>query len=402
MRHTRYGHGYALSDEVKTAQPGVLEPTTAVTQDNEPEPTLTPAEQYVLKKRQRRQARDKVQVKSNTACFALGTPILVEILGKASWKPIYLLEKGDIVVQTLPSGKIEDLTGALRTPIETVCTFDCPTGRIDIVRIGDSIITVHHHIQTTDGWMTARQAADMGDGNFLTNCALPRVYNLCLEGGGNILINTTATRQSVLTLTMAATMGCRFDPAVDPQHTDSFTYPDDIRIRLGQIKGMQRGRKHYFAHEVQTLPNGEIHIKSIRIDPPTSEKIRPGTTLLPSWHHVTIPQQSILAPRRPAHLESGTASAMGKKENRRKPDKGPPGHPNTPHLVIKTFHRPLEESLCDQHEAKKDWPTTSGTTVVQSLPSGNIEDLWGATVTTIETLCQFERPTGGIDLVQME
>jgi len=163
---------------------------------------------------------------------------LVEILGKASWKPIYLLEKGDIVVQTLPSGKIEDLTGALRTPIETVCTFDCPTGRIDIVRIGDSIITVHHHIQTTDGWMTARQAADMGDGNFLTNCALPRVYNLCLEGGGNILINTTVTRQSVLTLTMAATMGCRFDPAVDPQHTDSFTYPDDIRIRLGQIKGM--------------------------------------------------------------------------------------------------------------------------------------------------------------------
>jgi len=83
-----------LSDEDKTAKPGVLEPTTAVTQDNEPEPTLTPAEQYVIKKRQRRQARAKVQVKSNTACFALGTPILVEILGKASWKPIYLAEKG--------------------------------------------------------------------------------------------------------------------------------------------------------------------------------------------------------------------------------------------------------------------------------------------------------------------
>jgi len=103
-------------------------------------------------------------------------------------------------------------------------------------------------------------------------------------------------------------------------------------------------------------------------------------------------------------------------ENRGKPDMRPPGHPDTPHLVIKTFHSPPEESLCDQDEAKKDWPTpsftpdtyilirnvdkaswiqlgnaTSGATGVQSLPSGNIEDLRGATVTTIETLCQFER-----------
>ena len=255
----------------------------------------------------------------------------------------------------------------------------------------------------------------MGHGDFLPNCALPRVYNLCLEGGGNILINTTATLQSALTWTTAASLGCRFQPAVDPQHTDSLTYPDDIRIRLGQIKGMQCGHKHFLAHEVQTLPNAKLHIKSIRIDPPTSEEIRPGTTLLSSWHH-TIPQKSILAPRRPAQLESGTTSVMGKKENRRKPDKRHPGHPDTPHLVIKTFHRPPEESHCDQDEAKKDRPTpsftpntyslirnadkaswiqlgnaTSGATGVQSLPSGNIEDLRGATVTTIETLCQFER-----------
>ena len=101
---------------------------------------------------------------------------------------------------------------------------------IDIVRVGESIITAHHHIQTTDGWMTARQAAAKGYGDFLPNCAIPRVYNLCLEGGGNILINTTATLQSALTWTTASTLGCRFQPAVDPQHTDSLTYPDDVRI----------------------------------------------------------------------------------------------------------------------------------------------------------------------------
>jgi len=213
--------------------------------------------------------------------------------------------------------------------------------------MGESIITSHHHIRTTDGWMTARQAANMGHGDFLPNCALPRVYNLCLKGGGNILINTTATLQSALTLTTAATMGCRFEPAVDPQHTDSLTYPDDIRIRLGQIKGMQCGRKHFFAHEVQTLPTGELHIESMRIGLPTSEENRPGTALLPSWHHMTIPQRSSLVPRRPAQLESDTANVMGKKENRGEPDKRPPGHPDTPHSVIKTFHRLPEESLYD-------------------------------------------------------
>jgi len=125
--------------------------------------------------------QEESHVKRNTACFALGTPILVETLGKANWKPIYKAEKGDTVVQTLPSGKIEDLTGALRTLIKTVCTFDCPARMIDIVWMGDSIITAHHHIQTTDGWLTARQAAAKGYGDFLSNCYIPRVYNLCRE-----------------------------------------------------------------------------------------------------------------------------------------------------------------------------------------------------------------------------
>ena len=94
--------------------------------------------------------------------------------------------------------------------------------------MGECIITAHHHIQTADGWMTARQAAAKGHGDFLSNFEISKVYNLCLEEGGNILINT-ATQQNAMTFTTAATMGCRFEPAVDPQHTGSLTYPDDVR-----------------------------------------------------------------------------------------------------------------------------------------------------------------------------
>jgi len=189
---------------------------------------------------------------------------------------------------------------------------------------------------------------------------------------------------------------------------------------------MQCGHKHFFALEVQTLPNGELHIESMRIDLPTSEEKRPGTAPLPSPHHTTTPLKSSLVPRRPSQLESDTANVIGKKENKGEPDKRTPGHPDTTHLVIKTFHRLPEESLYDQDAAKKDWLTpsftpdtyilirnadkaswiqlgdsTRGATVVQSLPSGNIEDLRGATSTTIETAYQLERSAGGIDIVQM-
>ena len=95
--------------------------------------------------------------------------------------------------------------------IETVCTFDCPVGGIDIVKMGEALITVHHYIQTAEGWMTARQDAQKGQGALLTNLPLPRVYNLCLEGGGNIIINTTTHPQEVPILMVAATMGCCFE-----------------------------------------------------------------------------------------------------------------------------------------------------------------------------------------------
>jgi len=148
---------------------------------------------------------------------------------RAIWIPIYNAERGDIVVQSLPSGIIEDLTDALMTKIETTCIFDCPAGGIDIVQMGKAGITAHHHIQTA-GWMTARQAAHIGHGALHTNLLVARVYSLCLEGGGNIITNATAHPQDAPKQITAATMGCRFEPAVDLQHKCSLTYPANIRF----------------------------------------------------------------------------------------------------------------------------------------------------------------------------
>ena len=107
--------------------------------------------------------------------------------------------------------------------------------------------------------MTARQAAEMGHGALLTNQVFSRVYSLYLEGGGNIIINTTAFPQAVPTQILAATMGCHFKPAIDPLHKGLLTYSDTTRVRLGQIRGMELGRKYFKANEVETLPNGELH-----------------------------------------------------------------------------------------------------------------------------------------------
>ena len=101
-----------------------------------------------------------------------------------------------------------------------------------MVRMGSCIITTHHHILTEDGWMTARQAAPRGQGTVLNNFNIPRVYNLCLEGGGNILINTSSL-QGATTFTTATTMGYRFEQATEPQQMGSLTYPEDVRTRLG-------------------------------------------------------------------------------------------------------------------------------------------------------------------------
>jgi len=133
------------------------------------------------------------------------------VTGGALWIPIYRVEKGDIVIQSLPSGNIEDLSGAMMAKIETVCTFGCPEEGIDIVQMGEALITAHHHILTAEGWMTARQAVQQGPGHLINNVQVERVYNLLLEGGGNIIINTKANPQEAPTLTVAATMGYRIE-----------------------------------------------------------------------------------------------------------------------------------------------------------------------------------------------
>jgi len=144
-----------LLDEANAALPDAPKHVPTGTKDDGPVPTLTQVQIHSIEKRRRQQARAQ-QSKKSTACFHFSTPILVSTPDGACWTPIFQAEKGDIVIQSLPSGKIEDLTGALMTKIETICTFACPTVGIDIVRMGKALITAHHHIQTAEGWMTAR------------------------------------------------------------------------------------------------------------------------------------------------------------------------------------------------------------------------------------------------------
>jgi len=193
--------------------------------------------------------------------------------------------------------------------------------------MGEARITAHHHIQTEDGWMTARQAADRGLGTLLTNQVHPRVYSLCLVGGGNIIIDTTATLQNAPTQTMAATMGYRFEPSTDPPHKSSLTYTDSIRAEMGQIEGMETGHKFFRFNEVETRPNGELHFRNIpikRVDSLIPDEERLGTTLRPLLHDTITPQEatlrecraaiardttlqaSYLAPKTTAQLESDT------------------------------------------------------------------------------------------------
>jgi len=70
-------------------------------------------------------------------------------------------------------------------------------------------------------------------------------------------------------------MGCRFEPVIDPLNKSLLTYLDNIRVRLGQIRGMEFGRKQFKVNEVETLPNGELHFKTIptkRSTPPSLMK----------------------------------------------------------------------------------------------------------------------------------
>ena len=222
-------------------------------------------------------------------------------------------------------------------------------------------------------------------------------------------------------------MGCRFEPTEDPQHKGSLTYPANSLQRLGQIKGMKTGKKHFINNEVRTLPNGEITLKTIptmRIESPIPDKERSEIPSRPFTCDTITLQTWALDSKTVVQLESVTTNEMAREEKKGEPKTRSIDPLDTAHSDIETCQRPLEELLYDRGETKEDLPESSltpdtylltsnagkaswiqlrtaakGTKVVQSLPSGNIEDLGGATETTIENIHPYQSPTGGVDLV---
>jgi len=153
---------------------------------------------------------------------------------------------------------------ARMTTIRTVCIFDCPVAKIDLLQVCEAYITAHHHIYTDNGWMAARQAAKSGLGKPWIDQACNRVYSLSLYQGGNILVNTTAQLQHLPTHLEAATMGCCLEPPSDSQPKGSLTYLHNYLGQLEQIRGMETGRKHFGPNEVTTELNGELCFRNDR------------------------------------------------------------------------------------------------------------------------------------------
>jgi len=174
--------GIAPTEILETGRQPAANSTEIVEAENtKQEPTLTKAQTASIDKRRRRQARANGQGNRGTACFT-------HKQNRAIWIPIVEAKKGDMVVQSLPSGKIEDLSRAVMTPINTVCIFESHDAKIDLVQMGAAYITAYQNIHTENGWMTARQASERGQGKLWTNLVCKRVYSLCLNGGGNIMV----------------------------------------------------------------------------------------------------------------------------------------------------------------------------------------------------------------------
>ena len=56
-----------------------------------------------------------------------------------------MVKPGDVVVQSLPSGNVSDLSDALTTSVKTLCYFDMAEGGHDMVHLGTASITPYHH-----------------------------------------------------------------------------------------------------------------------------------------------------------------------------------------------------------------------------------------------------------------
>jgi len=73
--------------------------------------------------------------------------------------------------------------------------------------------------------MTALQAVQRGHGTPLQGHTYPQLFSLSLQGGGNILINTSNSAGDPPTWTGAATAGYRPDLSAEPKSDRFITYP---------------------------------------------------------------------------------------------------------------------------------------------------------------------------------
>ena len=257
--------------------------------------------------------QDAAKKNRPTPSFTLDTYILIRKADKASWIQLGNTS-GATVVQSLPSGNIGDLSGATSTTIETVWAFARPVGGIDIVQIGKAYITANHHIQTVDGWMTARQAADRGHGTFLSDHVYSKFYSLRLVAGGNIIINTSASPDQAYTQIEAATMGYRFAPSANSPNKNFPTYSLQ---EAGPREGWAAQAKPSYCHVAQR------HLKGIS----------GGPTL----------QSAPLAPKTTAQLGSKTVTERVAREHKGELNVGSMGLSAAPQLDLRTVQRLSEE-----------------------------------------------------------
>jgi len=251
----------------------------------------------------------------HTSSFMADTYILIRNSDKASWIQLWTAERGATAVQSLPSGTIEDLRGAKVTTIETLRSFECPTGGLDLIQMGKAQITAHHHIQTNEGWMTARQAVERGHGTLLSNHTNLHLYGLRLVGGGSVIIDTSVNSDKEPTQIEAATMGYRYVPTTDSHHGVSHTYPTPQEA--SPIEEQAAQAKPSYCSVAQRQFKGMSG--------------RPASQL------------KTLAPTTIAQLVSNMVTERADKKHMGEPNRGSKGLPATSLSDLRTGQRVLEE-----------------------------------------------------------
>ena len=68
------------------------------------------------------------------------------------------------------------------TTIESICPYQPPTGEVILAKLGMARVAAHLHIKLEDGWMTALQATQRGNGTLLKLHTYPQLLGLCLHG----------------------------------------------------------------------------------------------------------------------------------------------------------------------------------------------------------------------------